>query len=123
MARTAKTTASRKAKGRNLQKHVRDGVLKTFTSLTEDDVKSAPMGTNGSDIVLSTIAKVMFPYDVECKNAQAINIWTAYEQSKTRSKGLTPLLVVKRNGVKPLVIMDFEHFMGLAYAGFRNRQG
>lgn len=112
--------ASRKARGRNLQKHVRDAILRDYAGLTEDDVKSAPMGTSGSDVVMSTLAKEMFPYDVECKNAQAINIWTAYEQSKKRCPGsLEPLLVVKRNNVKPLAIIDFEHFMELAYAHYR----
>lgn len=124
MSRVAKSTASRKQKGRNLQKHVRDAILKHYSSLTEDDVKSAPMGTSGSDVVLSTAAKEQFPYDVECKNAQAINIWAAYEQSKKRCPAtLQPVLIVKRNNVKPLAIIDFEHFMNLSYAHYTFEQG
>jgi len=122
MTKQPSSIAARKARGRLLQKHVRDGILKAFPALTEDDVKSAPMGTSGSDVVLSTLGKNLFSYDVECKNAQTVNIWAAMEQSKKRCpEDLEPLLVVKRNGVKPLAIIDFEHFMQLVYASHINR--
>lgn len=114
--------ASRKARGRLLQQKVRDAILKAFPALTIDDVKSTGMGQSGSDVQLSTIAKEFFPYDIECKNAQSHNIWAAMEQSQKRCPDeLDPLLVVKRNGVKPLAIVDFEHFMMLVYAAYHGR--
>lgn len=106
--------ASRKAKGRNLQKTVRDAVLQEFPFLTEDDVRSTSMGASGTDVQLSTKALEVFPYDVECKNTETINVWKAYEQSKERTReGLNPLLIIKKNGKKPLAVIDFDLFMKL----------
>jgi hypothetical protein len=51
------STASAKSKGRKLQQTVRDAVLAQYPDLTEDDVRSCPMGSNGEDIQLSTAAK------------------------------------------------------------------
>ena len=51
------STSAAKAKGRNLQKKVRDAVLEKYPMVTEDDVRSCPMGSNGEDIQLSTAAK------------------------------------------------------------------
>lgn len=110
----AKTTASRKAKGRNLQNKVRDLVLENYKELEEDDVRSAPMGVNGADIQLSPKAKKLFPYSVECKNSERLNVYKAWEQTVSNvDKDTQPLLVIKKNRKQPLVIMDLDYFMEL----------
>lgn len=83
-----KTSAARRAKsfGREGQYQIRDMLLKHFTDLTEDDVVSRPMGSQGSDIMLSTAALAVFPFDVEVKYRQTIQICTWMKQSEERLK-------------------------------------
>jgi len=106
-------TASRKAKGRRLQQYVRDKLLEYFPNLTERDVKSTPMGVSGEDIWLSESANSIFPYSIECKNHERINIWDAIkktEQTNRREKGV---LVFKRNKSKVYCVLEFEEFLRL----------
>jgi len=110
----AKTTASRKQKGRLLQQSVRDSILKAFPSLTERDVRSAPMGTTGEDVVLSEEASKLFPYAIECKNQEKINIWAAVEQSEQRRKdNMIPLVVFKRNRSNIYCVLKFSDLLKL----------
>lgn len=106
-------TSSAKQKGRLLQQLIAKKVQKVF-NLQPDDVRSTPMGCSGSDIMMSPLAKSKFPFDVEAKNQEKVSIWKAYEQSAVRADPeLTPLLIIKRNRTKPLVVLDFEDFMNL----------
>lgn len=106
-------TSSAKQKGRKLQQLIAKRIQEVF-DLQPDDVRSTPMGCSGSDVMMSPLAKSKFPFDVEAKNQEKVSIWKAYEQSAVRSeKGLTPLLVIKRNRTKPLVVLDFEDFLSL----------
>mgnify|MGYP001182991106 FL=1 len=105
---------SRKAKARYLQNLVRDRIMKLFPSLTKDDIRCAMMSENGADIKLLTlIARKLFPYNVECKNREEYRtIYKHFKQTKNHGP-LEPLLVVKMNRKKPLVIIDMEHFFNL----------
>jgi hypothetical protein len=105
-------TASAKAKGRNLQKYVRDTIYKYFPSLQAGDVESRSMGASGTDILLSPTARRLFPFAIEAKNQEKVNIWAAWKQACENSEEfLDPILVIKRNREKPLIIMDFETFV------------
>jgi len=107
-------TSSAKAKGRNLQKYIRDYILKSFDGLTMLDVASRPMGSQGSDVMLSTLAKSLFKYNVECKNQEAFsNVYKAFEQASSQKEEGEPLLIIKRNRSKPLAIVDLDEFMRL----------
>ena len=55
-------TQSAKAKGRNLQKHVRDVILKVF-GLEEGDVESCSMGASGVDIKMNQKEEVYMTSD------------------------------------------------------------
>ena len=108
------TVQSAKAKGAKLQKSVCKGLLDTFPSLTPDDVRSCSMGSNGADVLLSSAAKALIPYDIECK-ARASGftaLYDALEQADTHGS-LEPIAVVKQDRRKPLVVMDFDHFLKL----------
>lgn len=108
-------TQSAKAKGRRLQQWVRDQILESFPSLTDADVASTSMGAGGMDVQLSTIARKLFPYAVECKNTEKVNIWNAWNQAEANCpKGMQPMLIVKRNGSFPLAILDAEHFLEIS---------
>ena len=102
-------TASAKNKGRLLQQWVRDQILSRFPSLTIDDVRSTSMGAGGEDIQLSKAARDLFPYTVECKSNARIAVYKFYEQAQAHGKG-EPIVVIKQNRSKPLVIVDAEYF-------------
>ena len=88
--------SSCKQKGRSLQKYVCEAILREF-DLEPDDVTSRSMGANGEDILLSPKARKVFPFSTECKNQEALNIWTAMQQAEANAKNNIPLLVFKRN--------------------------
>ena len=106
-------TQSAKAKGRRLQQTVRDLILETWNDLEEDDVRSTSMGAAGMDVQLSPAAQKKFPFAVECKNVEKLNVYNAYEQATANCGKLEPLLVMKKNRKKPLVVMDLESFIQL----------
>ena len=107
-------TATRKAKGKRLQKHICNLILKYFPILSDKDVISIRMGRPGEDVQLSNKAKKVFPYSIECKNQERMKyLWDAYEQAVNNSKNLEPLVILKINNKKPLILIDAEHFIKL----------
>ena len=108
-------TSSAKAKGRRLQQWCRDQILETFPKLTEDDVRSTSMGAGGMDIQLSQAAQKVFPFAVEAKNQERVNLWNAFEQCEDNCGKLEPVLIVKRNGAAPLAVIDAEFFFENAH--------
>jgi len=105
-------TSSAKAKGRNLQKWVVSKLIEHL-QLDEEDLESRPMGSSGEDIIMGKLSRQRFPYSVECKNQEKVNVWSAYEQAESNCKGYTPIVVMKKNNKKPLVVVDAEHFVTL----------
>ena len=103
-------TSSAKAKGRNLQKWFRQ-VLVEKLHLDPEDLESRPMGSSGEDIIMGKQSRQVFPFSVECKNQEKVNVWEAYKQAESNCKGYEPLVVIKRNRHKPLVVMDAEKFV------------
>lgn len=79
----------------------------------EEDLESRPMGSSGEDIIMGKLTRQKFPYSIECKNQEAVNVWKAYEQAESNCKGYEPLVVIKRNQHKPLVVVDAEYFVRL----------
>jgi hypothetical protein len=103
-----------KAKGRRLQNIVRDALRDAFPSLEQEDIKSQTMGMTGEDIVLSPIARKSIPYSIECKNQERLQIWKSLQQAESNTaEGCEALLIIKRNGTKPYVVIDFEKFISL----------
>jgi len=104
------TPQSAKAKGRNLQKWLRDLILGIHTELTPDDVRSTSMGVSGVDIQLSSAAKAAIPFGLECKNKNRVAVYQWYQQAKDNAGELTPVLVIKQNHSEPLVVVDAKWF-------------
>lgn len=102
------TPQSRKSKGRRLQQHVANRIKDTFF-LSDKDVKSLPMGSQGADVWLSTFAFQHFPFSIECKAQEKISIWEAYEQASNH--GPHPLVVFTRNRSEPLCVLSFEDLL------------
>lgn len=107
-------TQSAKSKGRLLQKLVASQILEHSTNLTDNDVTSRPMGSQGSDVMLSEAALTQWPFDIECKNLKSgfTKLYDAIEQSEARSDKV-PLVVIKQNRKTPLVCLRIEHFMDI----------
>ena len=105
-------TQSGKAKGRRLQQWIMNQILDRFTGLKEDDVTSRSMGCGGEDVLMSPKARAKFPFSIEAKNTERLNLYKAYDQCIDNSKELhEPLLIVKKNHHKPLAIVDAEYFI------------
>ena len=105
-------TQSAKAKGRRLQQWFRD-LLVSKLGIHIEDIESRSMGAGGEDLIMARSARQKFPYSIECKNQEKINIWESYKQANENSKDYEPVVVLKRNKHKPLVLVDAEYFVEL----------
>ena len=104
---------SAKNKGKRLQNKVRDLILEKFDELEPDDVRSITMGDSGEDILLSPVARKVFPFSVECKNQEKLNIWSALEQAEDNSGNHIPLVIFKRNRSKTYAVLEFDRLLEL----------
>ena len=105
-------TQSKKAKGRRLQQWVRDLLIEKL-EVHPEDIESRSMGAGGEDLIMSRSAREKFPYSIECKNQESLNIWKSYEQAQQNSGNYEPIVVIKRNNIKPLVLVDADYFVEL----------
>jgi hypothetical protein len=103
-------TASAKSKGRRATQETREAILKRFPELEPDDIIVTPSGVTGEDLRLSPKARSLFPFCIEVKNQEKLNIWSAFEQAKTHG-GHKPLLVFRRNRSKLMVCLELEDFL------------
>jgi hypothetical protein len=114
---------SAKAKGRTLQNEVVEAILEAllnsvpsplFEKICESDIRPAIMGDSGCDIKLSSLAMEYFPFSIECKNQERINIWEAIEQAKKNTvPGTHPAVVFRRNRMEPWVALPWKTFLEL----------
>jgi len=105
-------TSSAKAKGRRLQQWFRDLLIEKL-NVHPEDIESRSMGAGGEDLIMARAARKKFPYSIECKNQESVNVWNAYEQAKENSGDYEPIVVLKRNNTKPLVLVDADYFVRL----------
>jgi len=104
---------SAKAKGRRLAERFRQLILALERTLTIDDVFVNPSSLNGEDLLLSPKAREIFPFAVECKNQERIDIWSAIAQAEGHAEGTerVPIVVFSRNHAKDYVICEAETFL------------
>lgn len=105
-------TQSAKAKGRRLQQWVRDQLIEQL-NVHPEDIESRSMGAGGEDLIMARAAREKFPYSVECKNQEKLNVWDAYDQACANKGAYEPIVVMKKNKKKPLVVVDAEYFVRL----------
>mgnify|MGYP001255607725 CR=1 FL=1 len=108
---------SAKAKGRRLQQQFRDLLIEKL-DIHPEDIESRSMGAGGEDLVMARAAREKFPFSIECKNVEKLNVWEAYNQAKENStpsrlsgNAYEPLVVMKKNNHKALVVLDAEKFV------------
>lgn len=115
-------TQSCKAKGRRLQKEIVAYILREFPHLTPADVTSRSMGASGEDILLSEAAFDAFPFAVEAKNVEKLNIWKAIEQAETSKRRGTSLVIFKRNKSKTYACIELDVLMPLLVVLYQAKQ-
>jgi len=71
------------------------------------------MGASGDDVVMARAAREKFPFSIECKNVEKLNVWAAYEQACANAGNYTPIVVMKKNNHKPLVVIDAVEFVNI----------
>jgi hypothetical protein len=103
---------SAKAKGRKLQQWVRDYLIENL-EIHKEDIESRSMGAGGEDLMMARAARKKFPYSIECKNQEKINVWESMKQAEANKGDYIPIVVLKRNHSRPLVLIDAEEFINL----------
>ena len=78
-----------------------------------EDIESRSMGAGGEDLIMARAAREKFPLSIECKNQEKVNVWESYKQAEDNSKDYEPVVVIKRNNSKPLVLVDAEYFVSM----------
>lgn len=111
---TASTTASRKAKGRAFQQELRDDLINAL-HVKPEDIKSTPMGTFGPDLWLSSEVSRLFPFAVEAKRSERIDVggWLNQCENNANKAGLKPLLVFRKNRGKAMAVIEWDTLLML----------
>lgn len=78
-------TSSAKAKGRRCSVDAKKFLVEKI-GIKEDHITVTPSGVPGDDLVLTEEAKLKFPFRIENKNTEKLNIWKAFEQLDKRIK-------------------------------------
>ena len=107
-------TKSCKAKGRALQNKIAEDLREAFR-LSSSDVKPAMMSEQGMDIKLSEAARKLFPWAVEAKACETLQIWASIKQCEENAakEKLCPALVFRRNRSKMYVCLSWKDFLEL----------
>jgi hypothetical protein len=89
--------------------------LNAAPELDNKDIRSVPMGVPGEDLWMSTKAEEIYPYSVECKNVEKLNIWAAISQAReeARKNGKTPLVAFSRNHEETYVCLPIGALLDL----------
>ncbi len=106
-------TRSAKAKGHKLEYLVRDMLLEIF-ELDKEDIRANIGGETGEDLKLSKRAQERLPFKIECKSRAKMAVYTYYKQAMSHpGDNLEPVVVLKADRKKPLIVIDLEYFLGL----------
>jgi hypothetical protein len=109
-AKTIKIS-SRKGKGRNLQQTIGKDIAELIGAYYDQDddnapVASRPMGMQGLDVILRGNALVEFPFSIECKCSESLNLTDTYEQVVANVLPDTSWLIVhKRKSIPEIIVM------------------
>lgn len=105
-------TSSCKAKGRRCAVEAKEILEKYAPDLRPGDILVTPSGVTGPDLHMSPAAKELYPFTVECKNQEAIQIWAALKQAESHAgEGELGVLFFRRNRSKLYVALDAEQFI------------
>lgn len=112
---------SGKKKGRNLQKWVCQKIAELFRIEynQQDDycqIHSREMGQSGVDIIIRGDIKEFFPFAIECKSSEQLNLLKTIQQAKknTRDNEWWVIVYKSKSMRNPVVIMDWDCFYFLS---------
>ena len=106
-------TQSAKAKGRKLQQWMRNLLIEKL-EVHPEDIESRSMGAGGEDLIMARAAREKFPHSIECKNQEALSIWSSLEQAEENCPDdMTPTLIFKRNHSKTYAVIELDKFIKL----------
>jgi len=110
----AKTVRSRKSKGRAFQDEIRAELISAL-GVSENDIVSTPASVNGCDLKLAESVRARFPFAIEAKRQERLNVWEALRQCEENAarEGLKPLLVFRRNRSDPYVVLRLADFLAM----------
>ncbi len=111
-SRTARSPSSAKAKGRALVVAVKAWLLVSFPDLEDDDVLIQTTSVGGQDIHLSPKAAQRFPFALEMKNTETLQMWAALSQAKVNAlkKNRHPAVIFKRNNSDTFICFPLSVF-------------
>lgn len=114
-------TSSAKAKGRKLQKEVRDALrtLGATRGLVDGDINSTSMGVSGVDVLFSPAADRIFGLSIECKQVEKLQVVPTFLEhyGKYEADGRLKILVHGKNKIAPMVTLKFTDFINLLQKG------
>lgn len=108
-----RTVRGRKAKGRQACLDFQQLVLASFTGLTDADVYVKTGSAGGVDIHFSEKGRKLFPFAVEIKNQESLNIWKALAQAQANAtpKNLPAIVFFKRSRSPMFVALRADVFL------------
>jgi len=108
-------TSSAKAKGRKACQQVKELLYKYAPDLRQGDIDITPSGVTGVDLKLSPAAKELYPFAIEVKNQESLNVWAAYEQAIKHAAGSSdmPILFFRRNKSELMACLKADDFIKL----------
>jgi hypothetical protein len=118
--------SSAKAKGCGLQHWTCEQISNILSIPFENkndqcEIHCREMGQSGTDVILRGKAFKRFPYSIECKNTENINLLDAVNQAKSNQQKDTDWLLIhkKKALAKPIIIMSWEAFEKLFRKGMK----
>lgn len=100
-----------KAKGRSLVKQIREALLEAFPQIDDGDIKIPTTSCPGEDLWLSSKARTYFPFSVEAKNVERLNVYSAYKQAARNASMHTPIVVFTKNHAETFVMIRLKDFI------------
>ena len=103
-----------KNKGQRAAKEVKESICETL-SIHTDDIRVTPSGVFGEDLTFSKSARDAFPFIVEVKNQEKMNVWESLAKAKRHAVkvGGNPILIFTRNRTPMYCALEFPVFLEL----------
>lgn len=107
-----RTSRGSKAKGRRGVVETREWLLRTFPQLEPDDVLIQTTSVGGQDVSLSPKAQRLFPFAIESKVVESLNIWRALLQAEANAakKNLRPVVFFRRSHSRHYIAFALDDF-------------
>lgn len=102
---------SSKAKGREAVQVVRALLLRAFPDLGQEDVFVKAGAQGGTDLHCSPAVQRYFPFAVEVKCQESLNIWAALRQAAENAGGRPPIVFFRRARTELYVALRAEDFV------------